>query len=93
LIALTENTATIETQTGAWQNFRRKPNQPDRVLAWELEDEKRYDAAIDGACLWCERPFRAHRGGSPKRFCCGAHRMAFWSSLLRWAERAVAAGA
>ena len=28
----------------------------------------------------------------PQRFCCGAHRMAFWSALRRWAERAVAAG-
>ena len=45
------------------------------------------------ACLWCGRPFQARRGGSPQRFCCGAHRMAFWSALRRWAERAVAAGA
>jgi hypothetical protein len=38
LIALTENTATIETRTGARQTFRRKPNEPDRVLAWELAE-------------------------------------------------------
>jgi hypothetical protein len=36
LIALTENTATIETRTGARQTYRRKPNQPGRVLAWEF---------------------------------------------------------
>jgi hypothetical protein len=47
---------------------------------------------IDGVCLWCERPFQVRRGSSPKRFCCGAHRLAFWSALRRWAERAVAAG-
>ena len=34
----------------------------------------------------------ARRGGSPKRFCSPAHRIAFWSALRRWAERAVAAG-
>ena len=43
-------------------------------------------------CLWCGRPFRVRRGGSPQRFCSAAHRMAFWSALRRWAERAVAAG-
>jgi hypothetical protein len=36
LVALTENTATIETRTGARQTYRRKPNEPGRVLAWEL---------------------------------------------------------
>jgi hypothetical protein len=44
------------------------------------------------SCLWCERPFLARRGGSPKRFCSAAHRMAFWSALRRRAERMVAAG-
>ena len=43
-------------------------------------------------CLWCKRPFRARRGGSPKRFCCAAHRIAFWSAARRWAERAVVSG-
>jgi hypothetical protein len=43
-------------------------------------------------CLWCGRSFPARRGGSPQRFCCAAHRLAFWSALRRWAERAVAAG-
>jgi hypothetical protein len=43
-------------------------------------------------CLWCRRPFRDRRGGSPKRFCCAAHRMAFWSAARRWAERAVVSG-
>jgi len=37
---LTENTATIETRTGARQTWRRKPAEPGRVLAWELADGK-----------------------------------------------------
>jgi hypothetical protein len=44
------------------------------------------------SCAWCDRPFPARRGGSPQRFCCAAHRIAFWSALRSWAERAVAAG-
>jgi len=36
LIALTENTATIERRTHAHQTYRRKPAEPGRVLAWEL---------------------------------------------------------
>jgi hypothetical protein len=36
LAALSENTATIETRTGARQTFRREPSQPGRVLAWDL---------------------------------------------------------
>jgi hypothetical protein len=36
LVALSENTATIETQSGARQTFRRKPDEPGRTLAWEL---------------------------------------------------------
>jgi hypothetical protein len=36
LIAMTENTAVIETPTGARQTYRRKPSDPGRVLAWEL---------------------------------------------------------
>jgi len=44
-------------------------------------------------CLWCGRTFTPRRGGSPQRFCCAAHRTAFWSALRRWSERAVAAGA
>jgi hypothetical protein len=56
------------------------------------EIERMTSPPISGACLWCGRPFPARRGGSPQRFCCSAHRMAFWSALRRWAERAVAAG-
>jgi hypothetical protein len=44
------------------------------------------------SCLWCGRPFHARRGGSPQRFCCATHRIAFWSALRRFAERAVASG-
>jgi hypothetical protein len=36
LLALTENTATIETRTGARQTYRRKPDEPGRVLPWEI---------------------------------------------------------
>jgi hypothetical protein len=36
LVTLSENTATIETRTGARQTWRRKPVEPGRVLAWEL---------------------------------------------------------
>jgi hypothetical protein len=50
------------------------------------------DNRTSARCLWCERPFRARRGGSPQRFCCAAHRIAFSSALRRWGERAVASG-
>jgi hypothetical protein len=40
LVALTENTATIETRTGARQTYRRKPSEPGRVLPWELADDQ-----------------------------------------------------
>jgi hypothetical protein len=36
LVALTENSATIETRTGNLQTYRRKPIEPGRVLAWEI---------------------------------------------------------
>jgi hypothetical protein len=36
LVALSENTATIESRTGARQTYRRKLAEPGRVLAWEL---------------------------------------------------------
>ena len=39
LIALTENTATIERRTEARQTYRRKPSDPDRVLAWQLSPD------------------------------------------------------
>jgi hypothetical protein len=38
LVALTDATATIETRTGRRQTYRRKPNDPGRVLAWELAE-------------------------------------------------------
>jgi hypothetical protein len=37
LVALSENTATIEMRTGARQSYRRKPIDSGRVLAWKLE--------------------------------------------------------
>jgi hypothetical protein len=36
LVMLAENTATIETPTGARETWRVKPSEPGRVLAWEL---------------------------------------------------------
>jgi hypothetical protein len=36
LVAVTKNTATIETRSGARQTYRRKPSGPSRVLGWEL---------------------------------------------------------
>ena len=36
LVALSENTATIETRTGTRQTWRRRPSEPGRVVAWEL---------------------------------------------------------
>jgi hypothetical protein len=39
LVALTADTATIETRTGARLTYRRKPDEPGRVLAWELGQE------------------------------------------------------
>ena len=36
LVELFENTAAIESRTGARQTYRRKAAEPGRVLAWEL---------------------------------------------------------
>jgi hypothetical protein len=36
LVAMCENTATMETNTGVRQTYRRKPHEPGRVLVWEL---------------------------------------------------------
>ena len=36
LVALSENTATIERRAGAQHTWRRKTSEPGRVLAWEL---------------------------------------------------------
>jgi hypothetical protein len=36
LVALSENTATIESRTGTRQTYRRRPSQLGQVLAWEL---------------------------------------------------------
>ena len=38
LIALSENTATVEMQTGSRQIYRCRPSEPGHVLAWELAD-------------------------------------------------------
>jgi hypothetical protein len=36
LVAMCENTATIETTTGVRQTYHRRSDQPGRALAWEL---------------------------------------------------------
>jgi hypothetical protein len=36
LVALSANTATVETCTGGRQTWHRKPNEQGRILAWEL---------------------------------------------------------
>jgi hypothetical protein len=36
LVALSENTATIEMHTGARQTYHRRPRELGRVPAWEL---------------------------------------------------------
>jgi hypothetical protein len=36
VVALSENTATIKTRTGARQTWRRETNESNRALAWEL---------------------------------------------------------
>ena len=41
LVALSENTASVETRAGARQCWRRKPDEPGRVLPWELTDGDR----------------------------------------------------
>ena len=45
------------------------------------------------ACLWCGKPFKPRRCGSPQIFCGAACRSAFHSAGRRWAERAIASGA
>ena len=36
VVAMTADTATIETSTGARQTYRRKPSEAGRVLAWQI---------------------------------------------------------
>src|SRR5215471_12827075 len=44
-------------------------------------------------CKWCSTPFsRRSSGGKAQRFCCEAHRTAFWGSLRAWGSRAIGAG-
>src|ERR1700686_3210694 len=44
-------------------------------------------------CLWCGRAFRRRTtGGSAQRFCCLAHRKAFWTAARRWTMRAIETG-
>jgi len=45
------------------------------------------------ACLWCGKPFKRRRCGSPQIFCEAACRSAFHGAGRRWAERAIACGA
>jgi hypothetical protein len=43
-------------------------------------------------CPWCGQTLRLRRRGSAGRFCCAAHRTAYWTACRKWAERAVALG-
>jgi hypothetical protein len=45
-----------------------------------------------GACLWCGGPMTARQRGSPKRFCCDPHRMAFHSAARRFVSRMIDEG-
>jgi hypothetical protein len=36
IVAVTRNTAKIETKPGARQTYRRKPSEPGRGLPWEM---------------------------------------------------------
>jgi hypothetical protein len=51
LIALTENTATIETRTGVRHTFRHKPNEPARLLAWDPHAERTKRRIIRHSCV------------------------------------------
>ena len=53
---------------------------------WVVRDE------FPTLCRWCEREFRARRGGSPQRFCGARCRLTFWSALRRLGERALVDG-
>jgi hypothetical protein len=46
LLALTQNTATIETRTGARQTYRLKPAEPYRALVWELASSAKRTATF-----------------------------------------------
>ena len=51
------------------------------------------DRAETAHCLWCERAFKLRKtGGSAQRFCCLAHRKAFWTAARRWTMRAIETG-
>jgi hypothetical protein len=44
------------------------------------------------ACLWCNRPFEPHRGGSPQTFCGAVCRAAFHRAARQWSEKEIAEG-
>jgi hypothetical protein len=44
------------------------------------------------ACLWCNRPFEPHRGGSRQTFCGAACRAAYHRATRQWCEREIAEG-
>jgi hypothetical protein len=59
LIALTENTAIIEGLAGARHTYRRKPNIPGRVLAWEVAD-------LSQSAMKCDGPHHERRLSSSR---------------------------
>src|SRR5258707_5697973 len=51
------------------------------------------ESAEKAHCLWCGRSFTPRKtGGSAQRFCCLAHRKAFWTAARRWTMRAIETG-
>jgi hypothetical protein len=59
--------------------------------AWQIAPQP--VSAMKKHCLWCGRAFRPRiSGGSAQRFCCSAHRHAFWIAARRWTMRAIEAG-
>lgn len=45
-------------------------------------------------CPWCCTPFTPPKvtHGAAQKFCCAAHRAAFWKAARRWVARAIMSG-
>src|SRR5205814_6302944 len=64
------------------------------MLSTEVADVRVVSDRAEAAhCLWCDRAFKPRKtGGSAQRFCCLAHRKAFWTAARRWTMRAIETG-
>lgn len=61
----------------------------------EQQNATEDDASSDSAgpeCLWCGKGLRLGRGRSAGRFCCAAHRTAYWTACRRLGELALTCG-